>query len=80
MTTLYNRIAGQSVERLAALRDGIFAVAIKRRTVIAQALYAFGVVLCVVNTYWTIAFIVAVQLFYAIAPRIPGVPVPKASL
>jgi len=27
MTTLYNRIAGQSVERLAALSDGIFAVA-----------------------------------------------------
>lgn len=57
MTTLHNRIAGQSVERLAALSDGIFAVAIKRRIVIAQALYAFGVVLCVVNTYWSIAFI-----------------------
>jgi hypothetical protein len=27
MSTLYNRIAGQSVERLAALSDGIFAVA-----------------------------------------------------
>src|SRR5271166_6422440 len=27
MTTLYNRIAGRSVERLAALSDGIFAVA-----------------------------------------------------
>lgn len=27
MNTLYNRIAGQSVERLAALSDGIFAVA-----------------------------------------------------
>lgn len=27
MTTAYNRIAGQSVERLAALSDGIFAVA-----------------------------------------------------
>ena len=27
MATLYNRIAGQSVERLAALSDGIFAVA-----------------------------------------------------
>jgi len=26
MNTLYNRIAGQSVERLAALSDGIFAV------------------------------------------------------
>ncbi|HLI29838.1 MAG TPA: TMEM175 family protein, partial [Terriglobia bacterium] len=27
MNTSYNRIAGQSVERLAALSDGIFAVA-----------------------------------------------------
>ena len=27
MTTTYNRIAGQSLERLAALSDGIFAVA-----------------------------------------------------
>ena len=27
MTTSYNRIAGQSVERLAALSDGVFAVA-----------------------------------------------------
>jgi uncharacterized membrane protein len=27
MLSLYNRVAGQSVERLAALSDGIFAVA-----------------------------------------------------
>ena len=46
--------------------------AIKRRIVIAQALYAFGALLCVLSTYWSIAFIVLVQLNYAIAPRIPG--------
>jgi uncharacterized membrane protein len=46
--------------------------AIKRRIVIAQALYAFGALLCVINTYWSIAFIVLVQLNYAIAPRLPG--------
>ncbi len=46
--------------------------AIKRRIVIAQALYAFGAVLCIYSTYWSIAFIVLVQLNYAIAPRIPG--------
>jgi uncharacterized membrane protein len=46
-------------------------VAIKRRIVIAQSLYAFGALLCVINTYWSIAFIVVVQLNYAIAPRIP---------
>lgn len=45
-----------------------FSAAIKRRIVIAQALYAFGALLCVFNTYWSIAFIVMVQLHYAIAP------------
>lgn len=37
---------------------------------IAQSLYALGAALCVVNTYWSIAFIVLVQLNYAVAPRI----------
>lgn len=46
--------------------------AIKRRIIIAQSLYAFGAALCVFSTYWSIAFIVIVQLNYAIAPRIPG--------
>ncbi|HEY8871013.1 MAG TPA: hypothetical protein VIM30_16720 [Candidatus Limnocylindrales bacterium] len=32
---------------------------------------AFGTALCVVNTYWSIGFIVLVQLNYAIAPRLP---------
>jgi len=45
--------------------------AIKRRILIAQALYAFGALLCFIDTYWSIAFIVLVQLNYAIAPRIP---------
>jgi uncharacterized membrane protein len=44
--------------------------ALERRIVIAQALYAFGALLCVVNTYVSIAVIVLVQLNYAIAPRI----------
>jgi uncharacterized membrane protein len=43
--------------------------AIKRRIVIAQALYAFGALLSLLNTYWSIGFIVLVQLNYAIAPR-----------
>jgi TMEM175 potassium channel family protein len=46
--------------------------AIKKRIVIGQSLYAFGALLCVFGTYWSIAFIVLVQLNYAIAPRIPG--------
>jgi uncharacterized membrane protein len=44
--------------------------AVRRRIVIAQALYAFGAALCFFNTYWSIGFIVLVQLNYAIAPRL----------
>ena len=44
--------------------------AICRRVLIAQSLYAFGTLLCVFNNYVSIAFIVLVQLNYAIAPRI----------
>ncbi len=43
--------------------------AVRRRIFIAQALYALGASLCFFNTYWSIAFIVLVQLNYAIAPR-----------
>lgn len=41
----------------------------ERRIVIAQSLYAFGALLCIINTYVSIGFIVLVQLNYAIAPR-----------
>lgn len=44
--------------------------AIERRILIAQGLYAFGAILCILNTYLSIAFIVLVQLNYALAPRI----------
>lgn len=44
--------------------------AIQRRIVIAQSLYAFGALLCIFSTYWSIGFIVLVQLYYAFAPRI----------
>jgi uncharacterized membrane protein len=44
--------------------------AIQRRIVIAQAMYAVGASLCVVNPELSVAFIVSVQLYYAIAPRI----------
>jgi uncharacterized membrane protein len=45
--------------------------AIRRRIVVAQALYAFGALLCVLGTAWSIAFIVLVQLNYVLAPRLP---------
>jgi uncharacterized membrane protein len=43
--------------------------AIESRILIGQALYAFGALLCIVNTYWSIGLIIMVQLNYAIAPR-----------
>jgi uncharacterized membrane protein len=44
--------------------------AICRRVVIAQSLYALGALLCIWSNYASIAFIVLVQLNYAIAPRL----------
>jgi uncharacterized membrane protein len=46
--------------------------AICRRIVIAQALYAVGAALCAISTYWSIAFIVLIQLNYALAPPWPA--------
>jgi uncharacterized membrane protein len=43
--------------------------AVVRRIVIAQSLYAAGAALCFVNTYYSIAAIVLVQINYAIAPQ-----------
>jgi len=44
---------------------------IRRRIFIGQSLYAFGALLCFINPLWSIAFIVLVQLNFAIAPKIP---------
>ena len=44
---------------------------IKRRIFVAQGLFAFGAVLCFINPLWSIAFIVLVQLNFALAPKIP---------
>ncbi len=44
--------------------------AMERRIRVAQMLYAFGAALCIFSTYASIAFIVLVQLNFAIAPRI----------
>ncbi|HUD67635.1 MAG TPA: TMEM175 family protein [Candidatus Sulfotelmatobacter sp.] len=43
--------------------------AVRRRIVIAQSLYASGAALCFLNTYYSIAAIVLVQVNYAIAPQ-----------
>jgi uncharacterized membrane protein len=60
---------------LGLVRDDIspaVAAAIKRRIVVGQTLYACGALLCLVDTYVSIGFIVLVQLNYALAPRLPG--------
>ncbi len=45
--------------------------AVERRILVAQGLYAVGAGLCLINTYVSIAFIVLVQLNFALAPRLP---------
>jgi uncharacterized membrane protein len=45
--------------------------AICRRIIIGQSLYALGALLCIFSTQWSIAFIVLVQLNYALGLRIP---------
>lgn len=47
-----------------------FRLASERRIIIAQVLYAFGTLLCIISTYASIAVIVLAQLNYAIAPKI----------
>jgi len=42
--------------------------AIRRRIIVAQSLYALGALLCFINNYLSIVFIIAVQLNYALAP------------
>jgi uncharacterized membrane protein len=48
--------------------------AVERRIVVGQALYAFGACLCFLNTYVSIAFIILVQLTFALGVRLPFVP------
>jgi uncharacterized membrane protein len=62
--------------RAGLLRDDVPAEVrglVKRRIVVAQALYAFGALLSFtpLGTYGSIGWIVLVQLNFAIAPRIP---------
>ena len=44
--------------------------AMKRRILVAQSLYAFAAALCIIDTRWSIACIVVLQLNYALAPRL----------
>lgn len=44
--------------------------AVESRIIIAQGLYALGALLCLVNTYWSLGFILLVQINYVLAPRL----------
>jgi TMEM175 potassium channel family protein len=46
--------------------------AIEHRILIAQSLYALGMAMCVISTFMSIGFIFLVQIYYAVAPRLPG--------
>jgi uncharacterized membrane protein len=59
-------------EKAGLVRDDVAPAmrkAVELRILRAQALYAIGAVLCIAGTYWSIGFIVLVQLNYAVAPR-----------
>ena len=43
--------------------------AIQQRIITAQSLYGLGMLLCVFSTFWSLGFIVLVQLNYALAPK-----------
>ena len=60
-------------ERMGLVKEEVSAdvrAAVKRRIVVGQGLYALGALLCLVSTYASIAFILALQLNYAVAPRL----------
>jgi uncharacterized membrane protein len=64
--------AWRYARRAALLKQDLaaeMATAVERRVIHAQTLYAIGAALCAFNTYASIAFIVLIQLIYAIAPR-----------
>jgi uncharacterized membrane protein len=44
-------------------------MSVRRRIYIAQGLYAVGAALCLFSTYWSIGFIILVQLIYVLGPR-----------
>ena len=65
-------VSWRYAQRVGLLKDEVTAEmcsANERRIVIAQTLYALGALLCIFSIYWSIVFIVLVQLNYAIAPR-----------
>ena len=61
----YAKYAGLVEADVSAMID----LSVERRIFVAQALYAFGAALCLFSTYWSIGFIILVQLNYVIGPR-----------
>ncbi len=66
-------VSWRYAQRSGLMKDDVtdeIRAATERRIVIYQALYALGALLCVFNTYLSIAFIVLLQLNSIIAPRV----------
>ena len=67
-------VSWQHAERAGLLSEEVtlpIQCAVERRIVAGQVLYLIGAALCFVDVYWSIAFIVLVQINFALAPRIP---------
>jgi uncharacterized membrane protein len=62
----YAKRAGLVEAEVSAMID----LSMERRIFVAQALYAFGAALCLFSTYWSIGFIILVQLNFVIGPRV----------
>jgi uncharacterized membrane protein len=62
----YAKRAGLVEAEVSAIID----LSMERRIFVAQALYAFGAALCLFSTYWSIGFIILVQLNFVIGPRV----------
>ena len=44
----------------------------RRRIVVAQGAYGLAALICLLNTYASVATLAAVQLYFIISPRVPG--------
>ena len=69
VTVLWMWIHAQRAELIKEDVPADMRKALEQRIVISQVLYAVGAALCAVNTYWSIGFILLVQINYAIAPK-----------
>jgi uncharacterized membrane protein len=78
VSEVYNQFSGRRVDRVQALADGVFAVAmtllvldVRLPGVQAQTLYAVAALLTFAGPVVAIVALGAVQLFFIVSPRLP---------